>query len=216
MIREIAPHVYERRVYPEGVNWFLNTFLIRLDQANVFIDSGLGTQAIVDFENFRDPKKPNILIYTHHHFDHVWGTKALDFAKIIACEPFNRLLQEDYDLSYAYFKELKEGDVGCVFADTLIEYRTQIGPLTCYPAPGHTQDGLMIHYPSLDLLFMADNLPDQGKGLIPELQDHEAYVKTIQLAISLHAKTNLGSHHEPMNESQLESILKSLTSKLNV
>ena len=216
MITEIAPHIYQRRVQPEGIAWFLNTFLIQLNQANVFIDSGLGSQTIIEMMDYCDPSKPNILIYTHHHFDHVWGSSALKFAKIIACEPFNRLLQDDFERSYAYYKELKEGDVSCVYADTLIEFKTQLGPLTLYPAPGHARDGLMIHVPQADLLIMGDNLPDQGQGLIPELDDPEGYLTTLRLAISLHAKTLIGSHCEPLDSSQLEIMLKSLTTHPNV
>jgi len=212
MIREIAPHVYERRVHPEGVTWFLNTFLITTDQANVYIDSGLGSRAIEDFKSFADPALPNILIYTHYHFDHVWGSGALSFAKVIACEPFNSLLQNDFELSYAYFKELQEGKVGCVFADTLIEYKTQLGPLTLLPAPGHTQDGLVIIDGRSKLAFMGDNLPDQGKGLFPELEDKEAYLKTLQAVKELQPKTLVGSHCDEVSPPQLDQIVKSLTS----
>jgi len=212
MIREIATHVYERRSHPEGLDWFINTFLICLDQANVFIDSGLGTHAIEELIPYCDPLKPNVLIYTHAHFDHVWGSKGTQFAKIIACEPFNTLLQEDFERSYAYFKEVQEGEVGCVYADTLIEYKTQMGPLMLYPAPGHTKDGLMIDYPDRGLLFMGDNLADHGKGNLPELEDCEAYKKTIELAISLESKTLIGSHCDELSSKALESILKSLTS----
>jgi glyoxylase-like metal-dependent hydrolase (beta-lactamase superfamily II) len=212
MIREITAHVYERRVHPEGVDWFINTFLICLDEANVYIDSGLGSKAITDFMPYCDPKKPNILIYTHAHFDHVWGSKGASFSKIIACEPFNTLLEEDFDRSYAYFKEIQEGEVGCVYADTLIDFKTQIGPLVLYPAPGHTQDGLMVHYPKEGLLFMGDNCADHGKGIIPELEDLDAYKKTIDLALSLESKTLLGSHCDELSSKALESIMKSLTS----
>jgi len=216
MIRQISAHVYERRVHPEGVSWFINTFLICCDHANVFIDSGLGSQAIEDFLPYCDQNKPNNLIYTHYHFDHVWGSGALSFAKIIACEPFNRLLEEDFDRSHAYFKEIQEGTVTCVFADTLIDEKTQMGPLTLYPAPGHTQDGLMIHYPQDDLLILGDNLSDQGQGLTPELLDRDAYIKTIELAISLKVKTLCGSHCDEQSSMVLESILKSLTSTSSV
>jgi glyoxylase-like metal-dependent hydrolase (beta-lactamase superfamily II) len=216
MIREIASHVYERRVQPEGLDWFINTFLICLEQANVFIDSGLGSKAIEELVPYADPKKPNILIYTHYHFDHVWGSKGASFAKIIACEPFNTLLQEDFELSYTYYKEIQEGEVACVYADTLIDYKTQMGPLTLYPAPGHTLDGLMIHYPLVGLLFMGDNLADHGKGNIPDLQDLEAYKKTVELALSLEPKTLIGSHCDEQSSKALESIMKSLTSIYSV
>lgn len=212
MIREIASHVYERRVHPDGVDWFINTFLICLDEANVFIDSGLGSKAIEEFIPYCDPKKPNVLIYTHYHFDHVWGSKGTTFAKIIACEPFNTLLQEDFDRSYAYFKAIQEGEVGCVYADTLIEYKTQMGPLTLYPAPGHTKDGLMVHYPEEGILFMGDNCADEGLGNIPELDDLEAYKKTIELTILLEPITLIGSHCDEQSAKALESIMKSLTS----
>ncbi len=216
MIKEIALHVYERRSQPEGLNWFINTFLICLDQANVFIDSGLGSKAIEELSIYRDDSKPNILIYTHYHFDHVWGSGALSFEKIIACEPFNALLQEDFDHAYAYFKEIKEGDVQCVYADTLIDFKTQLGELTLYPAKGHTQDGLIIHYPKLGLLFMGDNLPDQGQGLLPEINDEPAYRRTLELALTLNPRTLIGSHCDERGLSLLDSMLKSLTSLSSV
>lgn len=216
MITEIAAGVYERRVHPDGVDWFLNTYLIVLDQANLYIDSGLGSKAIEELSAFSDPVLPNILIYTHYHFDHVWGSGALKFAKVIACEPFNTLLQEDFELSYAYFKELQEGKVSVVYADTLIEYKTQIGPLTLYPAPGHTPDGLIIHDTRTGLILMGDNLPDDQKGLLPELTDREAYLKTLLLVQSLHPKTLLGSHCDAVPSDRLEPMLKSLTSGVKV
>jgi len=216
MIREVAPNVYERRVHPEGVAWFLNTFLILTDQANIYIDSGLGSYALEDFDNIAEPSKPNILIYTHYHFDHVWGSGALEFSKVIACEPFNSLLQDDFELSYAYFKELKEGKVTCVYADTLIEYKTQIGPLTLYPAPGHTRDGLIIHDTRNNLVIVGDNLPDQGKGLLPEIEDSAAYLKTLLLIQSLQPKILLGSHCDEVSAKQVEVMMKSLTSTVKV
>lgn len=216
MIKEIAPQVYERRSQPEGLSWFINTFLICLDQANIFVDSGLGSKAIEELRVYCDNKKPDVLIYTHYHFDHVWGSGALNFSKIIACEPFNTLLQEDFNRSYAYFKEIKEGDVSCVYADTLIEYKTQLGELTLYPAMGHTQDGLIVHYPKVGLLFMGDNLPDQGKGLLPEINDDLAYRQTLELAKSLNPKTLIGSHCDEVSPSLLDSMLQSLTSMPSV
>jgi len=216
MIREVAPNVYERRVHPEGVAWFLNTFLILTDQANIYIDSGLGSFALEDFDKIADETKPNILIYTHYHFDHVWGSGALEFSKVIACEPFNALLQDDFELSYAYFKELKEGKVSCVYADTLIEYKTQIGPLTLYPAPGHTRDGLIIHDTRNNLVIMGDNLPDQGKGILPEIEDSAAIMKTLLLIQSLQPKILLGSHCDEVNAKQVEVMMKSLTSTVKV
>lgn len=211
MIREVASHVYERRVKPEGVAWFINTFLIRLDQANIYIDSGLGSQAILDLQTFADPTKPNVLVYTHYHFDHVWGSGAIPFAKIIACDPFNELLQEDFDLSYAYYKEIQEGKVECVYADTLIQYKTQLGPLTLIPSPGHTKDGLCIYDSITGLIIMGDNLPDQGKGPLPEIDDLEAYLKTLETLKDLNAKMLLGSHCDEVKAEQLEAMLKSLT-----
>lgn len=216
MIREVAPNVYERRVHPEGVTWFLNTYLILTDQANVYIDSGLGSNALEDFDKIADPSKLNILIYTHYHFDHVWGSGALEFTKVIACDPFNTLLQDDFELSYAYFKELKEGKVTCVYADTLIEYKTQIGPLTLYPAPGHTRDGLILFDTRNNLVIMGDNLPDQGKGLLPEIEDSAAYMKTLLLIQSLQPKILLGSHCDEVSIKQIEVMMKSLTSTVKV
>ena len=216
MIREVAPNIYERRVHPEGVTWFLNTFLILTDLANVYIDSGLGSLALEEFDGLCDKDKTNILIYTHYHFDHVWGSGALEFSKVIACEPFNTLLQDDFDLSYAYFKELKEGEVSCVYADTLIEFKTQLGPLTLYPAPGHTQDGLIIHDTRSNVVIMGDNLPDQGKGLLPEITDREAYIKTLSLIQSLQAQTLLGSHCDDVDVKQIDAMMKSLTSAVKV
>lgn len=216
MIKEVFPKVYERRTHPEGVSWFLNTYLIVLDQANVYLDSGLGSKAVEELSQKADPSKPNVLIYTHHHFDHVWGSGGLTFAKIIAADPFNTLLLDDFDLSYAYYKEIKEGEVRCVYADTLIENKTQMGPLTLFPAPGHSADGLIVYDFRNKAVFMADNLPDQDKGLLPELDDPQAYLKTLEMVHSLDVKTLLGSHCEAVSASHIELIMKSLTSSLKL
>jgi hypothetical protein len=63
---------------------------------------------------------------------------------------------------------------------------------------------------------MGDNLPDDQKGLLPEISDPEAYLKTLLLVQSLHPKTLLGSHCDEVSADRLEPMLKSLTSRVKV
>ena len=44
MIKALAPRVFERHVIPEGTDWTLYHHLIVTQDANVFIDAGLGPQ----------------------------------------------------------------------------------------------------------------------------------------------------------------------------
>lgn len=210
MIKALAPNVYERHVIPEGTDWTLYHHLIVTRDANVFIDAGLGPRALTELALYADPSKPHWLIYTHHHFDHVWGADALRFNRIIAAESFNDHLLVDYERSLAYYKVLQEGLPACVYADTLIQYKTILGDLVLYPAPGHTADGLMVHVPALGFLFTGDNLPDHGKGPLPELEDPSAYRKTVETMLHTQAHTLIGAHDEPRPLTDATNLMKAL------
>lgn len=216
MIKFLAPNVVERQVTPEGTDWVLYHHLIVTEEANVFIDAGLGPRGMVELALYADPSKPHWLIYTHHHFDHVWGADALRFNRIIAASSFNERLKEDYAISLAYYKELQEGSPACVFADTLIDSVTPLGELVLIPSPGHTSDGLMIHVPRLGFLFTGDNLPDQGKGPLPELEDPLAYRRTLEAMIHTQAHTLIGAHDEPRPISEVDSLLKALNLRVTI
>lgn len=210
MIKTIAPQVYERHVIPEGLDWTLRHHLILTHEANVFIDAGLGPLGMTELAQYANPSKPHWLIYTHHHFDHVWGAAALPFTRIIAASPFNERLTDDYAISLATYKEFQEGPPSCVPAETLINQVTPLGELILIPAPGHSSDGLMIHVPRLGLLFTGDNLPDQGKGPLPELEDPVAYRLTLEAMIHAKAHTLIGAHDEPQPLSEVDNALKAL------
>ena len=212
MIKAIAPHLYERHVVLEGLDWTLRHHLILTHDANVFIDAGLGSNGMIELAHFADPSKPHWLIYTHHHFVHVWGAAALPFARIIAASTFNERLMEDYAISLAYYKELQEGSPSCVLAKTLIDRVTALGELVLIPAPGHSSDGLMIHLPNQGLLLTGDNLPDHGKGPLPELEDPVAYRDTLETILQTQAHTLIGAHDEPRPLSDVETLLKALNS----
>lgn len=210
MIKALAPNVFERHVIPEGTDWTLYHHLIVTSEANVFIDAGLGPRGMTELALYADPSKPYWLIYTHHHFDHVWGAEALRFNRIIAGETFNDRLLADYEMSLAYYKSIQEGPAACVFADTLVQYRTLLGELVLIPAPGHTSDGLMIHVPSLGFLFTGDNLPDHGKGPLPDLEDPVAYRTTLESILRTQAHTLIGSHDEPRPATDVSILMKAL------
>lgn len=210
MIKALAPNVYERHVIPEGTDWTLHHHLIVTNDANVFIDAGLGPRGMTELALYADPSKPHWLIYTHHHFDHVWGADALRFNRIIAADSFNELLMADYERALAYYKVLQEGPPACVYADTLIQYKTILGELVLYPAPGHTPDGLMVHVPALGFLFTGDNLPDHGKGPLPELDNREAYRKTLETMLHTQAHTLIGAHDDPRPLTDVTLLLKAL------
>lgn len=212
MIKALAPRVFERHVIPEGTDWTLYHHLIVTQDANVFIDAGLGPRGMIELALYADPSKPHWLIYTHHHFDHVWGADALRFNRIIAAESFNNRLLEDFGRSLAYFKSIQDGPAACVFADTLIQYKTLMGELVLIPAPGHTSDGLMVYVPALGYLFTGDNLPDHGKGPLPELEDPIAYRNTLEIIHRTQAHTLIGSHDEPRPVTDAAILMKALNS----
>ena len=210
MIKALAPNVFERHVIPEGSDWTLYHHLVVTREANVFIDAGLGPRGVLELALYADPSKPHWLIYTHHHFDHVWGADALRFSRIIAAETFNERLSEDFDRSLAYYKSIQEGPAACIYADTVIQYRTLMGELVLIPAPGHSSDGLMVHVPSLGFLFTGDNLPDHGKGPLPELEDPVAYRATLEAMGRTQAHTLIGAHDDPRPATDAAILLKAL------
>jgi glyoxylase-like metal-dependent hydrolase (beta-lactamase superfamily II) len=68
----------------------------------------------------------------------------------------------------------------------------------------------MIHVPALGFLFTGDNLPDHGKGPLPELTDPAAYRITLETMLHTQAHTLIGAHDEPRPLSDVPNLLKAL------
>jgi len=214
MIQQIHDAVYQRTVHPKNTSWYLNTHLIITDKHNIFIDSGLGKDSITDFLPFTDSGKSNILIVTHHHFDHVWGSGAIEFEHIFAHPLCDSLISQTFAKSVAENGQLAEGSITFRKSDrTMIDDKVIDDRLRCIFAPGHTVDSIMIYDSQSQILFIGDNIGDEGAGLIPELDcPVTEYRATLEKAL-LCSPLSIASSHRALSGIRLiKDVLKTLTS----
>ena len=213
MIQQIHDNIYQRTIHPKNTSWYLNTHLIITDKHNIFIDSGLGKDSITDFLPFTDSGKSNILIVTHHHFDHVWGSGAIEFEHIFAHPLCDSLISQTFAKSVAENGQLAEGSITFRKSDCNVDDDKVIDDrLHCMLAPGHTVDSIMIYDSLSQILFIGDNIGDEGAGLIPELDCPIAeYHLTLEKALLCSPVSIVSSHRALSGIRLIKDALKTLT-----
>ncbi len=214
MIQKIHDTIYQRTVHPKNTTWYLNTHLIITDKHNIFIDSGLGKDSIMDFLPYTDSGKPNLLIVTHHHFDHVWGSGAIEFEHIYAHPLCDSLISQNFAKSVAEYGSLAEGSITFRKSDyNVIDNMVIDKRLRLIIAPGHTPDSIMIYDSLSQIFFIGDNIGDEGSGLIPELDcPVTEYLLTLEKAITYDPLSVASSHRTLSSNKLIKDALKTLTS----
>ena len=159
------------------------------DNYAYFIESSDGTGAIIDpgeaapiidfFE--KSEKKPDFIINTHHHWDHVNGNteiKAKYDCKIIAP-------QIDAAKIKSVDQTLADGEIFKVGADDMHIILT----------PGHTTGGICLYFKDSGILFTGDTLFSMGCGRLFEGTAQDMF-RSFQKIATLPDETLIYCGHE--------------------
>lgn len=209
MIKQIDHYTFSR-TNDHPLPYQMTNFLIHTLNYNVYIDSGLGTKALEELSLYAQSDKENVLILSHHDYDHVWGSGALNFKSIYGHISINQRILADTE-QILVNQKYQEGSIQIILADQLISKDTEIDDLVILVSPGHTSDSLAVYDQRTKNLFIADNIGDQGCDLVPELEDRIAYKETLIKLMDYPIMAIYGSHRNMENASILDIIMKSLT-----
>ena len=208
MIEQIAEGIFVRKISVPVEHWTLITYLWVTSNSNLYIDAGLGEDAIRELSKFADPTKPDICIYSHSHFDHIWGAGALKHPEIIAHVNF---MKHYHGIVQDRVKNaaLAEGDNKVLPPTRLISSDTDLGDeIKLFTAFGHTDDGLIIYHKTRHILFLGDVAADEGRDL-PEISGScNAYLSTLKKLKDLEIDFILCSHRDKEKKTYLDTLIE--------
>jgi glyoxylase-like metal-dependent hydrolase (beta-lactamase superfamily II) len=206
MIEQLAEGIFARKVDIPGENWSLTTYLWITSQHNLYLDAGLGEDAIRELAMFADPDKTNICVYSHWHYDHIWGAGALDNPEIIAHRNFMRHYHSIVQ-DRVKFAKFAQGNNEVIPPTRLLSGDTDLNDeILILSALGHTDDGLMVYHKQRHILFMGDVAADQGSDL-PEISGScNAYLSTLKKLKDLEIDFILCSHRDKEDKRYLDTL----------
>lgn len=141
-----------------------NSYIVRLDEKTtdcIIIDTGLSVEPLMDFLK-RKNLKPEALILTHGHIDHITGATVLrkNFNKIKVC-----IHKADSDMLGNATRNLSSSagvKITTAPADVIFDKEEHIkfANLTFQfiHTPGHTPGGICLHNRDEKILFSGDTL----------------------------------------------------------
>lgn len=208
MIEKIADGIFARKIRIPHEDWSLTTFLWVTSNMNLYLDAGLGENAIRELSIYADPSKPNTCVYSHSHFDHIWGAGALKNPRIIAHKNFirhDRLIMQDR----IKFASYAEGQSEVLPPTLLITKDTDLDEeVLILTTEGHTDDGLMVYHKTLKILFMGDVAADEGKVLPAISGSIQNYLITLTKLKALNIDFILCSHRDIEKKTYLDTLFE--------
>lgn len=196
----------------EGFNTCV--YLISGEKYNFLIDTYQGPAAIGEVKNYIEtysPDKPLIIIYTHSHYDHTWGTCAFKGAIVIAHENCDKFIREGEVPFLKEHKELAKGNVELVFPDITFKDNLVFPAegLELFYTPGHTVDSISC-FDSIDkVLMVGDNLESPIPYLLSD--DLVTYRNTLNKYLERDYDYLIASHDGNVNEKLLLNNINYIT-----
>ncbi len=196
-----------------------NVFII-VDEKIVVIDSGNGSNFEKIEENLKNHgvsiEDVDILINTHHHFDHIGGNQRIiqkSRCDLMASSSTSKYIEEGDDektLASRFGSSIKPLKVSRVlydgdkisFGDSYLEVIT---------TPGHTDGDICLFEPRDNLLFSGDTIFKRGIGRLDlPTAKPEMMVNSIEKLLELEVEKIYPGHGEVVNKKGNEFIKRAL------
>jgi glyoxylase-like metal-dependent hydrolase (beta-lactamase superfamily II) len=193
---------------------WLNLYLIKGNNRDYIIDSGLGAGSMEPVKALLEQDKEIVLINTHYHWDHIWGNDAIKNTIIIAHKLCREKIIEEWEAmmgrNYAY----RDGNVSMRLPDLSFDHSI------CFPddglklffTPGHTKDSISILDEREGVLICGDNVGDTKEDIVPILFDGRAnYLRSLETYMGLDFDTVISGHNDILDKNIFKIIIHSIT-----
>lgn len=146
-------------------------FVIFSEHFVFVIDTFLGPDSIRDLYDFIMEFKGGreiVIIYTHWHYDHIWGSCLFGKCRVIAHERCRRLMKDSAQDVLEDFRRREPatvmGDVRIIVPDIVFSDSMEINDgdfrLRLESFPGHSEDSIIIIAEPWNICFAGDSLED--------------------------------------------------------
>lgn len=197
--------------YENPLGCDLNLYVIEGKRANYIIDTGLGSltaQPIKDV--LKDSGKPEIVINTHYHFDHVWGNGAFQNALIIAHTLCRDLIGSHWESMMSEYGHRCCGEVVMKLPDLVFHEELYFAEdaIRLFHSPGHTPDSISVLDEQDRVLIVADNIGETMENLVPSLScEQEIYRRTLENYLALDFQRCVSGHNMILAKKTVKKIL---------
>lgn len=191
-------------------DWDLNLHLIKGDQYNYVIDTGLGSDSVAVIKEYLDDSKPTIVINTHFHWDHIWGNHCFENSVIIASKEAQKRMAQSWDMMLAKNQNYVRGEVRkqlptLVFEEELYFPEDQI---YLFISPGHSADGISVYDEKDRVLNAGDNIGDTMEALLPEQEVRdEVFIGTLRKYQYLEIAYCVSGHNQVITPTVFEDMI---------
>lgn len=184
------------------------TYCYLIEKADTYyvIDTFCGPEAMAMVaKDMTETTKKNIVVNTHHHFDHIWGNCYFKGADIVAHNSCKELIEMKFKEDCQKYQKYLMGNVEIVPPNVTFERQYILeDDLTLTYTPGHTIDGISLYDGATGLLIVGDNL--ELPLVYIEDEDLGAYCRTLSYYKSLKSTCVSSGHCLTISEEQVEEI----------
>ncbi len=196
---------------PDG--WDVNIHVIQGKQRIYIIDTGLGSENIIEMLDILNTKdKDIIVINTHYHWDHIWGNHMFQGYQIIShslCRTYmDQKWEEMIDNKGKYIMGVtKPGLPTITFEDEIYFHDDKI---RLFYSPGHTGDSISVVDEEDYVINIGDNIGDDMLDIIPSIKSpKEEYISTLRTYLDLNVKYYVSGHNMVVDKNVIKNLLDS-------
>lgn len=197
---------------PDG--WSVNIHVIQGKHSVYIIDTGLGSDNIMEvLDLLKFDNKSVIIINTHHHWDHIWGNHMFKEHQIIS----HRLCREFINLKW---EEMLNTKGKYIMGETklclpTITFEKEIyfheDHIRLLYSPGHTLDSISVIDEEDNVMNIGDNIGDDMDEIIPSISaSKDEFIHTLNMYLDLNVNAYISGHNVTVDKSVIKNLLDSV------